>query len=431
MEEPYKVLGMKAESGRWVFVIAGIIIMLCLGAIYAYSVISVPLKKVFEAAPPEGYGLSVTSTEMQIPFIVFLLVFAVTMPLSGKYIEKYGPKKMAMVGAVFVGLGWFLASLATSPSALVFLYGVVGGIGVGIAYNCPIVTSTRWFPDRRGLAVGLTVLGFGFSAALVGPLADFLVANFGVFAMFQILGATFFVLMVCFALFLRFPPAGWKPEGLKTETKSNASTMGDDLPRNEMIKTRSFYALWICYTIGTLAGLMAIGVSKPVGLEVAANAGISEAEISALLTTLIIPFAFCNGFGRPIFGWITDKITPRKAAITSFILIILASLLMFTNPASISAYIIAFAILWLNLGGWLAIAPAATAHFFGARDYARNYGLVFTAYGAGAVIGNILAGQAKDLGAYIMVFPYVSILALCGLAVAVMLKTPKPRSSTS
>lgn len=413
------------------FVLAGIIIMLCLGAIYAYSVISVPLKKVFEATPPEGYGLSVTSTEMQIPFIVFLLVFAVTMPLSGKYIEKYGPKKMAMVGAVFVGLGWFLASLATSPLNLVFLYGVVGGIGVGIAYNCPIVTSTRWFPDRRGLAVGLTVLGFGFSAALVGPLADFLVANFGVFATFQILGAAFFVLMVCFALFLRFPPASWKPEGLKTETKSNANAIGNDLPRNEMIKTRSFYALWICYTIGTLAGLMAIGVSKPVGLEVAANAGISEAEISALLTTLIIPFAFCNGFGRPIFGWITDKITPRKAAITSFILIILASLLMFTNPASILAYVIAFAILWLNLGGWLAIAPAATAHFFGARDYARNYGLVFTAYGAGAVIGNILAGQAKDLGAYIMVFPYVSILALCGLAVAAALKTPKPRSSTS
>ncbi|MEM3356679.1 MAG: MFS transporter, partial [Candidatus Bathyarchaeia archaeon] len=331
MAESYKVLGMKAESGRWVFVIAGIIIMLCLGAIYAYSVISVPLKKVFEAAPPEGYGLSVTSTEMQIPFIVFLLVFAVTMPLSGKYIEKYGPKKIVMVGAVFVGLGWFLASLATSPLTLVFLYGVVGGIGVGIAYNCPIVTSTKWFPDRRGLAVGLTVLGFGFSAALVGPLADFLAANFGVFAMFQILGATFFVLMVCFALFLRFPPASWKPEGLKTETKSNANAIGNDLPRNQMIKTRSFYALWICYTIGTLAGLMAIGVSKPVGLEVAANAGISEAEISALLTTLIIPFAFCNGFGRPIFGWITDKITPRKAAITSFILIILASLLMFTN----------------------------------------------------------------------------------------------------
>ncbi|MDW8022462.1 MAG: OFA family MFS transporter [Nitrososphaerota archaeon] len=428
MQEAYKILGVKAESGRWFLVISGLIIMLCLGAIYAYSVVAVPLRKLFEAAPPEGYGLKVTSTEMQIPFIVFLLVFALTMPLMGKYIEKYGPKKIALLGAVFVGLGWFLASFATSPTTLVLLYGVIGGLGVGITYNCPIVTSTRWFPDKRGLAVGLTLLGFGFSAALVGPAADLLMAGFGISKTLQILGVTFFVLMVLFALPLRFPPSSWKPEGWNPQEKSAVKAAVKDIVRSELVKTRVFYALWICYTVGTLAGLMAIGVSKPVGLEVAANAGISETEISALLTTLIVPFAFCNGFGRPLFGWITDKLAPRKAAAISFILILTASMLMLTNPASITAYVIAFAILWLNLGGWLAIAPAATAHFFGTKDYARNYGLVFTAYGAGALIGNLLAGQAKDVfGAYITVFQYVLALALLGLVVAVMLKPPKQK----
>ncbi|MEM3641360.1 MAG: OFA family MFS transporter [Candidatus Bathyarchaeia archaeon] len=426
MQDTYKILGMKAEKGRWILVASGLIIMLCLGAIYAYSIIAVPLRKLFEATPPEGYGLKVTSTEMQIPFIVFLLVFALTMPLMGKYIEKYGPKKIAFLGAIFVGLGWFLASFATSPTALVFLYGVIGGFGVGIAYNCPIVTSTKWFPDRRGLAVGLTLLGFGFSAALVGPIADFLIAGFGVSTTLKILGAIFFILMVLFALLLRFPPSGWKPEGWNPAEKSAVKAAVKDMSRGELVKTKAFYALWICYTVGTLAGLMAIGVAKPVGLEVAANAGVSETEISALLTTLIIPFAFCNGFGRPLFGWITDKLAPRKAAAISFVLIILASLLMLTNPTSIAAYIVSFAILWLNLGGWLAIAPAATAHFFGTRDYARNYGLVFTAYGAGAVIGNLLAGQAKDIfGVYVTVFQYVLVLALLGLVVAVMLKPPK------
>lgn len=424
MQEPKKILGMNLERGRWFLVAAGLIIMLCLGAIYAYSIIAVPLKKVFEASPPQGYGLKVSSTEMQIPFIVFLLVFAVTMPLMGKYVEKHGPKKMAIIGAVFVGLGWFLASYATSPSTLVFLYGVIGGLGVGIAYNCPIVTSARWFPDRRGLAVGLTVLGFGFSAAIVGPVADFLAANFGVSATFQILGAAFFILMIIFALLLQLPPANWKPKGWKpSETKTNAYV---ELNRNEMVRTRSFYALWICYTIGTLAGLMAIGVSKFVGLEVAANADMSEAEITAILTALIIPFAFCNGFGRPLFGWITDKLAPRKTAILSFILTILASFLIFTNSTSVQAYTLAFAVLWLNLGGWLAIAPAAAAQFFGTKDYARNYGFVFTAYGAGAVIGNVLAGQAKDVfGAYIMVFPYVMALSLLGIIVALTLKPPQ------
>ncbi|MEM2911823.1 MAG: OFA family MFS transporter [Candidatus Bathyarchaeia archaeon] len=421
-----KIVSVKAESGRWFLVISGLIIMLCLGSIYAYSVIAVPLKKVFEASPPGGYGLKVTSTEMQIPFIVFLSVFAITMPLMGKYIEKYGPRKVAILGAIFVGLGWFSASLANSPTTLAFLYGVIGGLGVGIAYNCPIVTTTRWFPDKRGLAVGLTLLGFGFSAAIVGPLVDFLAANFGTHTMFQILGITFFVFLFIFALFLRLPPADWKPAGWKPNPKNTANTTRNELTRNEIVKTRSFHALWICYTIGTLTGLMAIGVSKSVGLEVALNAGISETEISAFLTTLIIPFACCNGFGRPLFGWITDKLAPRKTAIISFLLIILASLLMFTNTASVLAYVIAFAILWLNLGGWLAIAPASTANFFGTKDYSRNYGLVFTAYGAGAVIGNILAGQAKDLfGTYLMVFPYIIVLALLGIIIATAMKPPK------
>ncbi|MEM0313293.1 MAG: OFA family MFS transporter [Candidatus Bathyarchaeia archaeon] len=419
--ENLRVFGLKAEKGRWIIVISGMIIMLCLGAIYAYSIISVPLRKTFEAPPPNGYGLKISSTEMQLPFIVFLLLFAVTMPVTGKYIEKYGPRKVTLAGAFLVGLGWFLASFANSPMALIFLYGVVGGLGVGIAYNCPIVASTRWFPDRRGLAVGLTVLGFGFSAALTGPLADFLTVEFGVSAMFQILGILFFALMALFALFLRFPPEGWKPRGWNPAEQEKTVSM--NMNREEMVRTSTFYALWICYTVGTLAGLMAIGVSKPVGLEVAANSGIGEQEISALLTALIVPFAFCNGLGRPLFGWITDRLGPRKTAIISFTLIFTASLVMFTMPSSIPAYIFAFAVLWLNLGGWLAIAPAATAQFFGTKDYARNYGLVFTAYGAGAVIGNLIAGQAKDiLGAYIMVFPFVMALAVFGIIMTSALK---------
>lgn len=425
--EALRVFGLKAEAGRWIVVIAGLIIMLCLGAIYAYSVISLHLRRIFEAPPPQGYGLKVLSTEIQLPFIIFLLLFALTMPIAGRYIEKHGPRKVALIGALFVGTGWFSASFANSPLALTFLYGVAGGFGVGITYNCPIVTSTKWFPDRRGLAVGLTVLGFGLSAALVGPLTDFLAAKFGVKAMFQILGGTFFILTAASALFLRLPPENWTPQGLKTTWKLEASQVG--MKRDEMIRTRTFYVLWVCYTVGTLAGLMAIGVSKPVGLEVASNIGLSEQEISALITALIVPFALCNGVGRPIFGWLTDKLGSRRTAVMSFVMIIMASLAMSILSKSLPVYIFAFAILWLNLGGWLAIAPAATAQFFGTKDYARNYGLVFTAYGAGALIGNLIVGQAKDiLGAYIKIFPYVTALAVFGLIAAFTLKPAKPKT---
>ncbi|MDH7597058.1 MAG: OFA family MFS transporter [Methanothrix sp.] len=427
MSDDVKIMGMKAESGRWILVIAGLLIELCLGAIYAYSIINPPLKKLFT----ENYGLTVSATAMQIPYIVFLLIFALTMPLVGKYIEKLGPRKVGIGGGVLVGLGWILASFSTSPTTLAIYYGVIGGLGVGIAYNCPITTSARWFPDRRGLAVGLTVLGFGFSAAVTGPIADYLTANFGVLNMFRFLGIAFLIITVVLSTVLVFPPAGWTPAGWKPpEPKAGAAPKAEFM-RSEMTKTTTFYGLWICYTIGTLAGLMAIGVSKPVGLEVASNAGMDQARASALMTSLIIPFAFCNGGGRPIFGWLTDKLTPPRAAMLSFILILLASLLIYTSPASISAYTISFAILWMCLGGWLAIAPTATASFFGTKDYARNYGLVFTAYGAGAVIGNIMAGQAKDIfGAYIQVFPYVAVLAVIGFIVAMtMLKPPKPKTA--
>ncbi len=176
---------------------------------------------------------------------------------------------------------------------------------------------------------------------------------------------------------------------------------------------------------------MAIGVAKTVGLEIAANAGMDKVAAGALMTGLVIPFAACNGFGRPIFGSLTDKLTPRNTAMLSYVLIILASMMVYTNPTNVTIYTLSFAILWGCLGGWLAIAPTATVTYFGIKDNAKNYGLVFTAYGAGAVIGSLLAGQVKDIfGAYANVFPIVAILALIGIAVAFLtLKQPVKKTA--
>lgn len=416
-----RIFGMEAEKGRWIFVVSGMIIQLCLGSVYAYSILKGPLEDYFRSA-----GASVSATMMQVPYIVFLVAFGFSMPLAGKLIEKYGPRKIGMTGGLLTGLGWFLSSFAKSPEMLSIVYGIIGGLGVGLAYNCPITTSARWFPDRRGLAVGLTVLGFGFSAAMTGPLIDFLTSRYEVQHALRILGIGFLAVIVLLSLLLSFPPSRWAPKGWKPEAQKAEEK---EFTRSEMVKTPAFYALWICYTIGTLAGLMAIGIAKSVGLEVGGNAGMEKAAASALMTTLIIPFAACNGFGRPIFGALTDKLNPINTAALSFLLIIVASIMMYIFSASITVYVISFAILWLCLGGWLAIAPTATACYFGTKDYARNYGLVFTAYGTGATIGNLLAGQMKDIfGAYIRVFPVVAVLALIGMVIAfTMLKPPKSR----
>lgn len=428
MGDDLKVLGMPAESGRWVLVIIGTIIELCLGSVYAYSVLSVPLLKTFtDPVTAGGFGLTVSAIEMQLPYIVSLATFAITMPLVGKYIETMGPRKVGMIGGVVVGLGWMLASFATSPITLAVLYGFVAGAGVGIAYGCPITTTARWFPDKRGLAVGLTLAGFGFAAFVTGMIADTLTASVGIFATFRVLGIIFLILVVALSMFLVFPPTGWCPKGWKPPVPA-AGAVKAEFTRGEMVKTKTFFGLWICYIIGSLAGLMAIGVAKPAGLEVAGNAGMETVAAGVLMTSLILPFAICNAGGRPLFGTLTDKLTPPRAAILSYVLIITASLLVYTNPASVNMYTISFSILWLCLGGWLAIAPAATANYFGTTDYARNYGLVYTAYGVGAIIGNLMAGAAKDmLGGYVQVFPYVAALAVVGIILAfLLLKPPVP-----
>jgi OFA family oxalate/formate antiporter-like MFS transporter len=405
-------------GGRWLYVILGTIIMLCLGSVYSWSVFVKPLTEYFT-----GMGQTVSANDVLLPFSIFLATFSVAMVFTGKYIEKFGPRKVAMAGGVICGLGWLLASTASSVQMLIPTYGIIGGLGVGIAYGCPVAVSARWFPDKRGLAVGLTVLGFGFSAFITANIATYLIGSVGVMNTFRFFGLAFIVLIVLMALPLTFPPAGYKPAGWSPPAPKAGAHVTADFRREQMIKSTTFYGLWLCYFIGCTAGLMAIGISKPVGQEVIMIE-------SALASALVGFFAVFNGGGRPIFGTLTDKLTPRNAAIVSFVLIALASVIMWqmAAPGATTLYIVAFAILWMCLGGWLAIAPTATASFFGTADYPRNYGMVFLAYGAGAIVGPQLAGAIKTAsGSYMGVFPYVAGLAVVGIVIAfLLLKPPKP-----
>jgi len=408
-----RLFGMPAERGRWVLVILGMLINLCLGSIYSWSVFVGPLAAYFT----DELGRAVSANEVLLPFSVFLASFAFTMPLAGKYIEEWGPRKTTVVGGVLTGLGWLLASTVSSVEMLYLVYGVVGGVGVGIAYGVPVAVSARWFPDRRGLAVGLTVLGFGFSAFLTANIAGLLIAIAGVMATFRIFGIAFLLLIVLLALPLAFPPADWRPTGWVPGAASGG--VACECNRGQMVRTPAFYGLWVCYFIGCLAGLMAISIAKPVGTEL----GIAP----AFATVLVGFFAIFNGGGRPVFGSLTDRLDPRNTAMLSFVLIAGAALALWLLPGE-ATYIVAFAVLWGCLGGWLALAPAATGRFFGTCDYPRCYGLVFLAYGAGAIAGPQLAGFIKTTaGEYLGVFAYVVVLAAIGFAVAfALLRPPSP-----
>jgi OFA family oxalate/formate antiporter-like MFS transporter len=260
------------------------------------------------------------------------------------------------------------------------------------------------------------------SALFTAPLANSLITSRGVLPTFMYLGIAFLILIVLMGLPLKFPPQDWKPSGWTPNATTAKSSC--DLNRAEMVRTKSFWGLWLCFFIGTLIGLMVIGISSSVGQEMF----LLSSGLSAMLVGV---FSLFNGIGRPLFGYLFDKLAIQKAAILSFGIIFCAAAILALGSGSGSAviYIIGFSALWLCLGSWLAIAPACTGTFWGTKYYGPNYGLVFTAYGVGAIAGNLLAGRMRDVfGSYSGVFIPMALLAVAGIIISLtMLKPPVPK----
>uniref|UniRef100_A0A7C3RJI7 MFS transporter n=1 Tax=Dictyoglomus thermophilum TaxID=14 RepID=A0A7C3RJI7_DICTH len=384
---------------RWIYIPLGIIIYICLGTVYSWSVFRKPLENL----------LNITATQSGIPYMLFLFFFSLFMAISGGFINKFKPKYVIIFGGLLVGLGWILSGFLPQINYISITYGIIAGSGVGIVYGVPIAVISRWFPDKRGLSMGLVISGFGLSPLITAPLARQLISLYGPFNTFKILGAIFIFLITFTGFFFKFPS---EKLDLK-KTQSTQKRILSELNPKEMLKSPKFYGLWFCYLIGTLIGLMIIGISSPVGEELVKL----DPNITARLISI---FAIFNALGRPLFGWITDKLLPMKSAITSYILVIIGTLLMLLsqdrNPIF---YIISFSLFWLILGAWLAIAPASTIILFGEKNYSKNYGIVFTAYGFGAIIGVMISGMLRDIfGSYLYVFYLLIVLGILGIIIA-------------
>jgi OFA family oxalate/formate antiporter-like MFS transporter len=437
MAEEKKLFGMPAEKGRWLLIALGFIINICLGSVYAYGVFGKQLAKEWSFDLNTSGGVF----QQQIPFGVFLLFFAAIFPLSGQLLEKLGPKKQGIIGGIIVAAGWILASFVAGLDSanvplFVLTYGVIGGIGVGLCYIAPIQVATRWFPDKKGLATGLTVAGFGgspFVSTYVG--SELIKMNDQVSDALLYLGIAFLVILIVAFWFMRFPEAGWKPAGWTPKaTTGAAATSAVNYNRNEIIKTPTFWFLFACFAIGSLAGLMAIGVYA----NVFGNAKVGlTVSTTALSTATIVQFVLApfNAGGRPVLGAVTDKLGPRIAAMITFVLILLAAAgMIFVDKGADSAstltkvlYFVCFAAFYAGLGGWLAIAPTAVAQYFGAKFSSRNYGVLFLAYGVGGLIATFVAAYSKDIfGNVLSMFIPVAILAVLGFVMAAFfMKPPK------
>lgn len=412
-EPKVMLLGCPADQGRWFLIPFGMIILLCLGSVYSWSIFRTPLEN----------ELGISATESLLPYTFALVFYAALMPITGSYLPRIGTRITTAFGGIVLGIGYILSSFATQVGILVLTYGVIAGTGVGIVYGVPMVVVSRWFPDKKGLAVGLTIIGFGLSPLITAPLANQLIDIYTVRPTLRILGIAFAGIIVAISLTMKLPPKGWHPQ--QNPAVSTVILM-PTYPR-DLFQSRSFYGLWICYAIGTLVGLSAIGISSSVGEEIIdINSTVAASSVSL--------FALFNGVSRPLFGWLSDRFKPHYVAILSYVLILIACVLMFNAGAgNITVYLIAFCLFWFCLGGWLAMAPTITLRFFNPEEYAKNYGLVFTAYGVGALIGTLVIGRIRDVfGTYKYVFYPMALLGIVGIVTAfILLKREDPVSKSS
>jgi OFA family oxalate/formate antiporter-like MFS transporter len=363
---------------RWWRVAGGLSMNLALGTLYGWSVFVAPLESRF------GWRRADTSMVFTIAVIVFALSFVV----AGRLQDRFGPLACSLAGGVLVSLGFFLCAYTSTLTHFFLCFGVIGGLGNGFGYATPIPVMAKWFPDKRGLAVGLAVGGYGAGSAIFGPLAQLkLIPAYGLPATFQILGAIFFVMTMAGALLLRNPPPGYVPEGWSPVAARKVASR-DFTPR-EMLRTRTFYLMWAGYALGCSAGLMVISQLVPF----ARSAGVQGAALSTM--TLVVG-AFGNASGRILSGWMSDRLGRINVLRTMIGISIVGMPALYAAGGNVALLYAAVFVVYWCYGTQLSVNGAAAADFWGTKNAGINYGILFTAWGVAGIIGPRIGGVMFD-----------------------------------
>src|SRR6266446_6352889 len=315
-------------NNRWVIAIAGVFLQVALGAVYAWSVFRVPLAKQF--------GWSISEVTLTFTISIFVLGFAAF--FGGLWLNRKGPRVVALTGGALYGLGVFLASFSHNLWWLYLSYGLIGGIGLGLGYIVPVAVLVKWFPDRRGLITGIAVGGFGAGALITAPLATRLIQTFGVLNTFAYLGIGYLIVTVAAGSFMQNPPDGWRPKGW-TPTASQTSQRADrDYTLGEALKTWQWYALWLLLFLNTSAGISIISQEAPIFQELTAATAVAAAGMVGVAS-------IGNAVGRVFWAWVSDLITRRATFVVMFV--VQAVLFwLFPNIATVSVItIVTFVVL--------------------------------------------------------------------------------------
>ncbi len=418
---------MNGKAGnRWLVVLGATLIQLCLGAIYAWSVFTPYLTK---AIADGGAGWSKVQT--QIVFSVGLVSFAVVMVLAGKKLGKIGPRRLSIISAITMGAGYILGGLfgGTSFWPILIFIGLIGGGGIGISYVVPIAVGIRWFPDKKGLISGVSVAGFGFGAMIWVKLAGqwgHLIDNYSISTTFIVYGILFAILILIGSIWMVFPKEQKEAVGKKKNDNPKVVSTVADLRSGEMLRTLSFYLIFLVFVFNAMAGLMSIGLMKLYPMEALQNKGLDIAAATAISgTAMAVFFALANGLGRILWGFFSDKLK-RKPSIIIMAATQGAFMLLFPYMAGTPwmLYLVA-TLIGFNYGGAFALFPTITADTFGAKFVGENYPFVFLAYGAGGIFGPILGGVLGDMGNFPLAFSICGVLCLISAAMTFKINPPR------
>ncbi len=454
---------------RWPVVVGALIIQVSLGAVYIWSVFQTPLLGQFP-----GWS----ETQVTLPAQLVIATFAFAVILGGRIQDRLGPRLVGTLGGLILGLGLMLAGLTgrfSEGAALLWLvstYAILGGIGIGMAYVCPVATCVKWFPDKRGLITGLAVAGFGAGAFFFAPLAQALIGGgdyelfgaalfplprAGVFDTFMVLGVIFLTAVVLGAQLLRNPPPGYCPPGWTPPAVASAQSMSQaDFTPGAMLRTPTFWLLWVTYLAGSTAGLMVIMKAAPIWKAFSLSTALEVpvpyepfAAIASAAAMAVAVLALFNAAGRILWGRVSDSLGRKPTLILMFVLCAL-TLFGLDWMRTYPLYLFGVSLIALCFGGYLALYPAIVADYYGTRHIGVNYGLLFTAYGSGGLLGPFLAAvlletgrsleyQALDaagslttrvfqLGEYDVAFVTAGLLCLAAAVLTLALRAPRART---
>ena len=365
---------------RWWRLVGALLMTLALGTLYAWSVFVAPLENEF------GWKRAQTSNI----FTIAAVMFAASLLIAGRLQDRFGPFWMAITGGTLVSLGFFLCAYTTSLHYFFLCYGVLGGIGNGFGYATVVPVMAKWFPDKRGLAIGLALAGYGGGSAIFGPVANLvLFPHFGWRTACMILGGIFLMMTMVGSFLLKNPPEGYRPSRSMPAPSSRVTVSHYQFTPGEVLRTPAFYFMWVGFGLGSSAGLLIISQLVPF----ARSQGIPGV---ALATMTLAVGAIGNVSGRILSGWLSDVLGRLNTLRVVLAISTVAIPVMYWAGAHMFAVYVMVFIVYFCYGAQGAVNPATVADFWGTRNAGANYGLLFTAWGVAGIIGPTIGGVLFD-----------------------------------